>query len=818
MPLDLPSAAASMGLYAGTAFLTGWFLLQCVLKPSGNSRPSILITLCLATGIAVNALVSLLAGLFWISALVPLAFSGTLGLLAALITWMHARGSGIHAYLRTLRGDIPGLLVLVLSFAYFVLVAGLMEWPPPGDVATAHGPMVTLFLAAGRIPLTEQGYVILYPPGLQALAASIGPVVLRYGGEMVFSLGAVLAALLAPLAYAIMYRCTSDWRWAVVAAVVPLIPHPSGNLEEWTVGYFFNGPYPNLFGYVIVLTLVGILMIEQRPSTWLGNWRRLTVAALVTLACVFVYPGFAILSIPLVGIWVLLERAALRAELGTLVRARRAMAILVGVAVGVGIAVVGYLVLLTSVGQNPSVILDYLLGRFVAGYGGAPAAPTPYMEHATFFVDHVSGWISLFAMVAVAFRIRRRTWDLLDLFYLIFGLALLVSLTGPGFALTWPILPSRSGPLFVLLGWPVLLRAIAGRITAATAARGTGTQARGLASGPARGATLPVLVLALVILTPVVAHPVLGSALVNPVGNYGWFSDDPSFPQDFQTLEWIVAHADHNALMANDGSYLSRYLPSLTLQNMSNSVWDEARFPQRARDLTEIWNEPRNVTYLVEMLRMHQVKYLFATSETGFVVPFENSTYAAKLYPPRLLDTIFDHYSFLTVDYATGWNRVYEVRSTPTIATVAVLANATSGDFWNLRSAAGSGSIGLPRLEPNGTINVTAGAFAGWTATHSFVPAQNWTNALYLSAEIRTATSLGLTIYLTDGAGRTIWWNVITLAGRPTMVDLPLRNPDGGRGAMDLGSVSTLAIGNGTFGVAPDPGDGIAVGGLALSG
>ncbi len=818
MPLDPLTALASVGLFGLTAFLSGAFWVWCVLRPGDRYLPSSLVALCLGTGLTFNALVSLLAGLFVVTAAVPVAVSVLLGLAAVLLRRHALDLAHAKAFVARAKSDLPGLLVLVCSFAYFVVVAGLLQWPPPGDISTAHGPMVTLFLADGRIPLTEQGYVILYPPGLQALAASMGPVVLAYGADMIFALGATLAALLAPLIYAITLECTRSCRWAVVVALVPFIPHQFVNLEQWTVGYFFNGPYPNLFGFVILLTLVAVLLFDQRTEDPARHLKRTVLAAVMTLAFLFIYPSFSILAALLTGLWMLLHWGPLRAELAVLLRPSRARLVLIGGIAAVASFVVAYVAALYAVGQNPAVMTDYLLGRFVVGAGGAAAAPSPYAETPTFFIDHPSGWVSIVAMVVVGLRIWRRSWDFLDVFYIALGLTLFVSLTGPGFAVTWFILPSRISPLFALLGWPLLIREALARAIPAPGAPELSV------TGPARAErvlvrspVLPVLVAAIVILTPVAVQPGLVGALVDPVTFYGIFFPRASFQDNFQVLRWIAQNADHTKLMANDGSYLSRYLMAVTVQNMSNTNWAEARYPQRGYDLMRLWLQPRNVSYLSQVIRAYGVRYIFTTSDPDSVYPPVSFEYEAKRYPPALFDTIFDRYSFLVTDYAASGNRVYEVRSVPTITTAATLANVTAPSFWNTLSAEGSGSLGPPIINPNGTLEVQSGTNAAWVASRYFPSVQDWTTSTYLSAEIETPRSLGLNISLVDAGGRSITWSVITLAGQPTRVDLPLAFPDGGSSAFDLAAITSLAITTSRFGAPTVPGDEFTVSGLFLS-
>ncbi len=819
MPLDVLSATASMGVFSLTALLSGAFLVHEVLHVADRTRFSILLALYLGTGLTFNALVSVLAGLFFISPLVPILVSAALGLRVAYRKRADLNANGVRAAIERAKEDLPGLLVLLLSFTYFAVVSGLMQWPPPGDVATAHGPMVTLFLADGRIPLNEQGYAILYPPGLQALAAFLGPVFLRYGGEMVYSLGAVLAALLAPLVYGITYTWTGQWRWAAVAAVVPFIPHVFNDLEQWTVGYFFNGPYPNLFGFDILLTLVAALIVEQRASEPTGAVRRLALGALVTLACLFIYPSFAILSVLILGTWVVLHRGAIWSELTAALRPTKRKVSLAAAAAVLALASVGYLALLVQVGQDPRVMVDYLVGRYMPGGGGAAATPLPYAVPPTFFVDDVSGWISLVAMVAAAYRIRRHRADFFDWSYLLLGLALFVSLTGPGFSVLWIILPSRSSPLFVLLAWPALFRTVEDLAApgADTTERAASHARRSLGPLP-RGNAAPLLVAAVVVLTPVAVQPAVLGAMANPVAAYGKFWPQPSFSQDFQTLEWIAEHVNHSALLANDGSYLSRYLPAVTVQNMSNSNWEEARYPQRGWDLHLLWDEPRNLTYLSQMIQRYDVRYIYASSEGGTVYPPVSFTYASKMYPPRLADAIFDHYGFLTTIYAAGLNRVYEVHGVPSLATSQVIGNATSQGFWDIIGVSGAGSIGFPFVRKDGTVVVNSGGFGSWDVRHDFRSPEDWTNSSYLSIEISSSKSMGLTLSVFDASGRSNSWGIVTLSGQVTRFDLPLAFPDFGPRVVDLGSVAGFSVANGTAGAPPRPGDTISVGAVFLSG
>jgi len=108
-------------------------------------------------------------------------------------------------------------------------------------------------------------------------------------------MGTLIIILITLAIFSTVYILTRSLAFSSIAMVATFYIHPSGNLARWLIGYFYNGPYPNMYGYLILIMFVIFWLILPK------NERKDKKFIIMTLSCIFgllvVYPPFAILPV-----------------------------------------------------------------------------------------------------------------------------------------------------------------------------------------------------------------------------------------------------------------------------------------------------------------------------------------------------------------------------------------------------------------------------------------------------------------------------------------------------------------------------------------
>jgi uncharacterized membrane protein len=133
------------------------------------------------------------------------------------------------------------------------------------------------------------------------------------------------------------------------------------------------------------------------------------------------------------------------------------------------------------------------------------------------------------------------------------------------------------------------------------------------------------------------------------------------FENDFAALEWLHLNAEPSALILNDGSWTSMYILSMSMKNITFFPYNVWVYPERAKELWQIWQEPADRIHIAELLRKYNVSYIFSTSEKGYFDSHEK-VYKDKLFSPSRYARTFDRYIFLEPVFSSKNTRIYKVR------------------------------------------------------------------------------------------------------------------------------------------------------------
>ncbi len=561
------------------------------------------------------------------------------------------RGWFRHPVSRVLKGVFTGVrrhpmaIVLAgLSFAYFSWVLVTNRWPNIGDVLLLHGP-VTASLSSGGYPAVAERLWFFYPVGFHTTPASLVPALGIYPAEAVFLFGGFLAALLPLLMYVLARSMGAGPFLSLVAFTAAFVVHPSGHLEKWILGPFFNGPYPNLLGYIVVVLILLHLSrraLESPHNTGFSGYAK--PALFYSGILVLIYPSFVvpiILHLLLLGSVSLLHRRGIWASLFENPRARMGF---------IAASLAATLIIITLLYTTE---LSGLIGRVY------PPAHPAYVLAPEFFFDNITGIVILVGAGISAFAVLNRRAKGVELFYLVLLALMLLSLHDLLYGLIWVMLPSRAIIILGILAWVLLAREIQtllnkfhGRMRASDGSSRFRRAQLAAKWGPVTAAILILTAQAVATgpMTPLfTAH------------RSGWLSRVPSFSSDFGAAEWFAENADSTDLILSDGSWMSRYAVSLKPLRLTHNLPFEVLERTSWEALNRIWSAPLDEEYIRQALNEYGVQYVLITSEWGAYGRVENE-YRAKAFQPGEYVEIFSSYSFLKVEYAAENTRIFRVQ------------------------------------------------------------------------------------------------------------------------------------------------------------
>jgi len=559
--------------------------------------------------------------------------------------------------LRNSESLVP-LLLFVITICYFASVVAYWTMPPVGDIVCGHGPFISVIEAEGRVSVKSVWLSSPYPLGFHATVATFNQIFRLYPGQAVLVLGVVISALLPLIIYAIVFIFTHSILLSLVGYLSTFYVHTSGDAEKFILGPFFNGPYPNLMGYLILFAYIALLCsvpdLSSRPNRkWF--W---FISSLIFGALLITYPSFSLLFIVIHTIfWIQNRRSQPPQKLlpKTLV--------FFGIIFSLAALCLAFLYahsFLQSIMQDAQTLLSQLQ-EYKIYYSISPVS----------FFDDLSGIIAILA-IPFALYLYRRHQKRIALIYIIMLALVALSLIPVLFNyFLFFILPSRTIIIPFALAWPITLIGLNSFIDEpmpqgpsnmlnrayVRVKRFFSKKIKLLHVASPRYDHIFAVLIGIIILGPCF----YGHLSFRYANTLAWnVIKSADFENDFAALEWLNVNVNSSTLILNDGSWTSMYILSMSMKNITFFPYNVWTHPERAKELWQIWQEPANITHVAELLRKYHASYIFSTSENGYFDSYEK-VYKVKLFSPSTYASIFDRYTFLEPVFSSKETRIYKV-------------------------------------------------------------------------------------------------------------------------------------------------------------
>lgn len=580
----------------------------------------------LSVGLSLLTVVSFFAGLMTITGFTLILISLVAWIIIAR-WWYLSKRSPLSALRRA--DNILPLALLAISFTYFSAVAGIMKWPLPGD-SIAHGALTSLMLHNGVLRFDLTPLVAMsayYPPGLHVLTAHVSNLAGLYAAEGVLTTGAAIASVIPLMLYSLAYFFTKSKLLSMISFLSFFLVHMSGNLEMWAMGYFFNGSYPSLFGFLNTLTV--LVLISGREFRF--DRYSLPVLGVFLFQISITYPSLVLVIAPFMFVLLVWRR---RETIQEALKSRWVAAL-----AGAGLFVI--------------ILLGFFAFQFV--YPGfsliLQSGHSPYYSiQLDFFLDLI-GIMVLAAGVLSTYLIVKKSQAYVATFY-IFTLGLcLLSLVGAAYNYVWYVLPTRLIVINILLSGVVLsstLHVVREKMRK-NPLNNKYTDVRAVA-----------VLLAVVLLIPFFSY----SASLKLARNFSWYSGSLAFASDREVSVWIDLNVPWNETILNDLSWSGFYLLSYSYKTVVIHYFSSIEDNPKLAEARRFWLRASDKTLARKVLSELNIKYVFTTAETGYYDRTNfggDGSYKMKPFSPARYIRIFDSYFFLRKVFQRGDSAVYEV-------------------------------------------------------------------------------------------------------------------------------------------------------------
>jgi hypothetical protein len=615
------------------------------------------------------------------------------------------------------------LVPIVLLFAlliYFSFVVGQLGWSPYGD-AINHGLITSLFANNHKIQLSYSpvsSATLDNPFGFHVIAADFSLLTGLFPGESIFVLSAVITILVPLLLYSLAYVLTSSVMVSLSVFFSSFFINPQLNLETYLVGYLYNGPYPNLFGFLGLTIFAIFVVINEKISQNRSIASASAIFLLITVFLVITYPSFAVF--PVIYGLIKLRRLA------SYFKYRRKNILLIAIA---------FLLILSlfvfSFQEIISTFSTAITSKFVLLMGNFSAYSIPFA-----FIASISGIATIFAVFTAIFFILKRIYLSISIFYLIIALPCFVSLVGAVAPFTAIILPSRSFVFVSLISWVLIMLLVFFTVSSVSTKR-INFFKKGIDIRFNKSAVLSL------VLACIVFAPSLLSTFDSAQANQGWFGLTGG-SEDYTVLAWVSDNIPSTDLIMNDYSYTSLFLQSFAIKNVTckQTLSGESDI-DRATAVHAFWKTPSDYMLFANLVKEYNISYVLVTSEDGYrdwAPAGGDGSYKPKPFGKDTIQ-VFDNNPYLIPVFKIDSAGVFQVINDFSYAfkTTGVQASNESS-FWS-ENLSGSGSIGSATLEDLDNyeyencsleINIGQGNNAHFELRHWFDDPQNWSNQSFV--------------------------------------------------------------------------------------
>ena len=576
--------------------------------------------------------------------------------------------------------NIATLIAFAFVMIHFCSVMAFLGWPPGVD-AISHGLLTSILdhnhrLQSSLTPVAPS-QPWFEPFGFHVMAAQLPFLFGIFPGEAILILATAIIILILSLIYSLVYFLTKSTMFSVVALLSGFYIYPVVSdirfLEKWLIGYYYNTPYANLFGYLSLLEFIACALVIFDENRKNSIFRLVLLLSLIGI--VITYPPFVVLPLLYVCLIYIIRSRGFRGKLYSLLSlsfdsknfqkkqtsskshilylfyrlSRKSTFIKTGSIIVAVFLIISAISLLVNFKDLQIKILTIFQRVQTNSYYYSGIVLRPDL-----LVNFTGVWTLITSGLAILSLIKKNRMNLSIFYLLLSSLVLISTILGKSVNdYIWFFFPGRVLAFLVIFDWIMLLT-----YTKDFVIRIANNKSW------ARVFTLRIsrLLISIVLIFVFFMPSVLSQITFEQAKEYGWIVATPSFRNDYELFAWVSSNVNESDLIMTDYTYTSKSIQSFSLKNVTAAPYPSSPLQvERAKDNVIAWDRP---TLLKSFLKNYEVKYLLLDSELGHRIPPEiggDDQYRSRIFSPNQYIEIFNHMPFLKIVKQVGSSTLYKV-------------------------------------------------------------------------------------------------------------------------------------------------------------
>jgi hypothetical protein len=641
-----------------------------------NQPFSIRVLISIIFGLPILTIILTIIGFFYIGA-INLILITIISYVILIISSVNKKSNRVRLKrIRIINLTKPDFIItflMVLLIVIFSNITSHMGWAPGVD-SINHGMLTSLLINNQKIISTLEPIAPsqpwFEPFGFHINSANISLLMDLFPGQSILLFSTVITILTIISCFVIVYYISKSITLSLIAMVSCffIFSHVQDIrfLEKWFLGFFYNTPYANLFGFYFLIQFffVYFVMNDFRRDHQKGYFIGLTVSIIGILLS---YTPFLVIPLSylvikriyyLFGQFTISKRIIKRLfsqsfqtidNQGIL---KIVNIIIISFSIFFLLSLSNFIVEQFQDSNNNFFTLINRIKNNSYFYSSVVLNPSSFSD--------LSGYWSISLLILSALSIFRKNRIQISCFYLIVTLILTLSSFTFQFLneLLWFMLGGR---LFVFM---VLLNGIVTPLYIYDFTKWI-VNLKKLQIGKHERSELMFylhLITSFIVITVAFIPSLISNASLEQATFWGWQVVNMNFQNDYKLLDWISNNINKTDLIMTDYTYTSKKLMSFSLNNVTAipiPILPEE--VQLGKDTVIVWDKP---TLLKSYIERYNIKYILLDSDFNHRVPAELGGVDENVprnYNSSEYKVIFSNMPFLSKIIEYGESTLYKV-------------------------------------------------------------------------------------------------------------------------------------------------------------